>query len=69
MRKLLSIIWICFLSLKAEGQSIVQTYIDPCDNKVYVVTAPLPNNSVTVIVRGKVRTFTYAEAQAGAIQI
>jgi hypothetical protein len=57
------------LANKANSQSIVQTYIDPCDNKVYTVAFPLPNNSITVVVRGKAKTFTYLEAQSGAIPV
>lgn len=56
------------LANKADGQIITQTYTDPCDNKTYTVTFPLPNNSIIVIVRNKSKSFTYAEAQNGAIQ-
>ena len=71
MKRWLSIlvILVVFLANKANGQSIVQTYIDPCDNKVYTVAFPLPNNSITVVVRGKAKTFTYLEAQSGAILV
>jgi hypothetical protein len=56
------------LANKANGQILTQTYLDPCDNKVYVVTFPLPNNVITAIVRNKAKTFTYLEAQSGVIQ-
>ena len=71
MKRWLLVLLVLVLSIanKANGQSIVQTYIDPCDNKVYTVTFPLPNNSVTVVVRGKAKVFTYIEAQSGAIQV
>jgi hypothetical protein len=68
MKWLLVLLLTLLLANNANGQSITQTYIDPCDNKVYTVTFPLPNNSVTIMVRGKIKTFTYAEAQLGAIQ-
>jgi len=68
MKWLLVLLLTLLLANNANGQSITQTYIDPCDNKIYTVTFPLPNNSVTIMVRGKIKTFTYAEAQLGAIQ-
>lgn len=62
-------ILVTFTANKAKGQTIVQTYLDPCDGKVYTVSFPLPNQTVTVVVRGKVRSFSFAEASAGAIQV
>jgi hypothetical protein len=54
---------------KANGQSIVQTYIDPCDNKVYTVLVPISSNQpgVVVLIRNKFRTFTYADFASGAV--
>ena len=48
------------LAINAKGQNIVNTYIDPCDSKVYTFIAPIASNSpgVLVIVRGKSRLFT-----------
>lgn len=57
-----------FIANTAIGQTIVQTYLDPCDGKIYTVSFPLPNQTVTVVVRGKVRSFSYVEASSGAIQ-
>lgn len=62
-------ILVTFTANKANGQTIVQTYLDPCDGKVYTVSFPLPNQTVTVVVRGKVRSFSFTEASAGAIQV
>ena len=55
--------------LNAQSQILVQTYVDPCDGKTYVVSFPLPTSVISVSVRNKIKTFTYAEAQSGAIAI
>ena len=54
---------------KANGQNIVQTYIDPCDNKVYTVLVPISSNQpgVLVLIRNKSRTFTYADFASGTV--
>lgn len=54
---------------KANGQNIVQTYIDPCDNKVYTVVVPISSNQpgVLVLIRNKSRLFTYADFSSGTV--
>lgn len=54
---------------KANSQNIVQTYIDPCDNKVYTVLVPISSNQpgVLVLVRNKSRLFTYADFSSGTV--
>ena len=54
---------------KANGQNIVQTYIDPCDNKVYTVLVPISSNQpgVLVLIRNKTRLFTYADFSSGTV--
>jgi len=54
---------------KANGQNIVQTYIDPCDNKVYTVLVPISSNQpgVLVLIRNKSRLFTYADFSSGTV--
>ena len=54
---------------KASGQNIVQTYIDPCDNKVYTVVVPISSNQpgVLVLIRNKSRLFTYADFTSGTV--
>jgi len=54
---------------KANGQNIVQTYIDPCDNKVYTVLVPISSNQpgVLVFIRNKSRLFTYADFSSGTV--
>ena len=49
------------LALKAKGQNIVNTYVDPCDGKTYIFTAPIASNSpgVLVIIRGKSRAYDF----------
>jgi hypothetical protein len=55
-------------AFKAEGQTITQTYIDPCDNKVYVVTIPFGQNQTIVVIRGKSKIITLADISSGAFQ-
>ena len=57
------------LANKANGQSIVQTYIDPCDSKVYTVVIPISSNQpgVVVIIRNKSKVFTYADFASGNV--
>ena len=62
-----SILVLFLIALKANGQSIVNTYTDPCDGKVYTFTTPIPNQVVVAIVRGQAKTFTYAEVVSGAM--
>jgi hypothetical protein len=54
---------------KANGQNIVQTYIDPCDSKVYTVVVPISSNQpgVLVLIRNKSRVFTYADFASGTV--
>ena len=54
---------------KANGQNIVQTYIDPCDSKVYTVVVPISSNQpgVLVLIRNKSRIFTYADFASGTV--
>ena len=57
------------IAFKANSQSIVQTYIDPCDSKVYTVVVPISSNQpgVLVLVRNKSRLFTYADFASGTV--
>lgn len=67
---LLTLISVLFLiANKANGQNIVQTYIDPCDNKAYTVLVPISSNQpgVLVLIRNKSRLFTYADFSSGTV--
>jgi hypothetical protein len=57
------------LASEANGQSIIQTYIDPCDNKTYTVVVPISSNQpgVVVLIRNKSRIFTYTDFASGAV--
>jgi hypothetical protein len=55
-------------AFKAEGQTITQTYIDPCDNKVYVVVIPFGQNQTVAVIRGKSKIVTLADMNSGAFQ-
>jgi len=55
-------------AFKAEGQTITQTYIDPCDNKVYVVVIPFGQNQTVAVIRGKSKIVTLADINSGAFQ-
>ena len=67
---LITLISVLFsIAFKANGQNIVQTYIDPCDNKVYTVVVPISSNQpgVLVLIRNKSRLFTYADFASGTV--
>jgi hypothetical protein len=55
-------------AFKAEGQTITQTYVDPCDQKVYVVIIPFGQNSTVAVIRGKSKMVTLADISSGAFQ-
>ena len=55
-------------AFKAEGQTITQTYIDPCDNKVYVVVIPFGQNQTVAVIRGKSKIVTLADMNNGNFQ-
>jgi len=67
--KSLLILVLFLIASKANGQNIVQTYIDPCDNKVYTVVVPISSNQpgVLVLIRNKSRLFTYADFASGTV--
>jgi hypothetical protein len=66
---ILLVILVLFLANKANGQVITQTYIDPCDKKVYTVAVPIASNQpgVVVLIRDKSRIFTYADFTSGTV--
>jgi len=67
---LITLISVSFIfANKANGQNIVQTYIDPCDSKVYTVVVPISSNQpgVLVLIRNKSRLFTYADFASGTV--
>ena len=55
-------------AFKVEGQTITQTYIDPCDNKVYVVVIPFGQNQTVAVIRGKSKIVTLADMNNGNFQ-
>ena len=57
------------IAFKANSQNIVQTYIDPCDSKIYTVVVPISSNQpgVLVLIRNKSRIFTYADFASGTV--
>jgi hypothetical protein len=71
MKKWLLTLFIIVISLtafKAEAQTITQTYIDPCDQKVYVVVIPFGQNQTIAVIRGKSKIVTLADISSGAFQ-
>ena len=68
-KRIVPLLVIILFSFKVKSQVLTQTYIDPCDSKTYVVSFPLTNSVVTVMVRGKMKTFTYQQAEQGEITI
>jgi hypothetical protein len=65
---LLLLIVTTLTAFKAEAQTITQTYIDPCDNKVYVVVIPFGQNQTVVVIRGKSKIVTLADMNNGNFQ-
>jgi hypothetical protein len=57
------------ITSQVEAQSIVQTYLDPCDSKVYVVNIPINSTGVVVIIRNRSKVFSYAEFQSGEVAL
>ena len=55
-------------AFRAEGQTVTQTYIDPCDQKVYVVVIPFGQNQTIAVIRGKSKIVTLADISSGAFQ-
>ena len=51
----------------SQAQSVVQTWIDPCNNAVQVATFPLAGVGVTIVYRNQVKTFTAQQASAGEL--
>ena len=68
MKKWIGILLIILLySLDTKSQVLTQTYLDPCDSKMYVVSFPLPISVITVAIRNKTKSFTYTDAQNGTM--
>jgi hypothetical protein len=56
-------------SVKSFSQSTVtQTYVDPCDNKIYTITIPFGQNQTIAIIRGQSRIVTLSDINTGAFQ-
>jgi len=69
MKKWIALISIlCLFAIKANGQTITQTYIDPCDNKIYVVVIPFGQNQTVAVIRGKSKIVTLADMNNGNFQ-
>lgn len=64
MRK---IILFLFITFNLKAQVITQIYTDPCDLKVYNITIPINNKGVTVIIRDKVKIFSYKDFENGVV--
>lgn len=68
MKKWIGILLIILsYSLDTKSQVLTQTYLDPCDSKMYVVSFPLPISVITVAIRNKTKSFTYTDAQNGTV--
>jgi hypothetical protein len=68
MKKWIGILLIILsYSLDTKSQVLTQTYLDPCDSKMYVVSFPLPISVITVAIRNKTKSFTYTDAQNGTM--
>ena len=68
MKKYIISLLILFFCSESFGQTITQTYIDPCDQKVYVVIIPFGQNQTVAVIRGKSKIVTLADISSGAFQ-
>lgn len=64
LKTFLSILFILFLSLKADGQVMTTSFIDPCTKAVTTFTIPIQGGTV-IYFYGKSRTFTAADVASG----
>ena len=69
MKKYIISLLILFFCVKSFSQTITQTYVDPCDNKVYVVTIPFGQNQTIAVIRGQSRIVTLADISSGTFQL
>jgi len=67
LKKLIYITVFLLASFLAKGQTLSQTYVDPCDGKSYTVTFSIPNQALLVVIRGQSKVFTYADAKSGVL--
>ena len=65
MKKLLFIVIFLLANILANGQNLVQTYLDPCDNKVYVVTVPINSPGTLIVIRNESKIFSYKDISNG----
>lgn len=65
MKRLLALV---LFPLASYAQVLTQTFVDPCSNKVIVVTVPLANGKTTIVYRGKFRVVTANDITSGALQ-
>lgn len=63
-KKILTLLLIFFIGLKADGQNLVYTFIDPCTKSTSLFTVPL-QGSTTIFFLGKQQTFTAADVSSG----
>ena len=68
MKKYIISLLILFFCSESFGQTVTQTYIDPCDQKVYVVIIPFGQNQTIAVIRGKSKIVTLADISSGAFQ-
>ena len=68
MKKYIISLLILFFCSESFGQTVTQTYIDPCDQKVYVVVIPFGQNQTIAVIRGKSKIVTLADISSGAFQ-
>ena len=62
---LLFILTLFYLGLK--GQILTQTYVDPCDGKIYTVTFPITDIGTLVIIRNEAKVFTSQDFRNGTV--
>lgn len=65
LKTFLSIFFILFLSLKAESQNLITTFVDPCTKATTTFTIPI-NGPTVIYFYGQSRQFSAADVSSGA---
>jgi hypothetical protein len=68
LKKIISLLLFIFLSLKSEGQTYTQSYVDKCTGEIKTVTTVFINGNTQVSFYNQIRTFTPSEVASGAVQ-
>jgi hypothetical protein len=66
LKKLILIIFVCFTSLIAKGQSMTYTFVDPCTKEVTHFSIPIQGQGTLIFFLGQQQYFTANDVASGA---